>query len=332
MEDCSHSITIRGMCAICGKDLYRCNIQQSTSVAMVHANPELRVTEDYAKKVGKADQQRLLSTRKLILVVDLDLTLLHTTHENVKDDNVFSFQLSPNEHVYHTKLRPFIDVFLERMHKLYELHIFTFGCRRYAHKIAEFMDPSKKYFEHRILSRDESVDQMSKRGNLKDLFPCGDSMVCIIDDRADVWGNASNLIQVAPYFYFKSTGDINEIHKSNPIKIENKEGEEGEKEKLEVEEEKKKSEIEEKGDETKDATKEEDKVKEKKENQEDNEKEARIRDDLDTYLLLLAERLEEIHSKFYEELDERVKYLSEGEQYKIPDLKEIIPRVIRKRR
>lgn len=34
-------------------------------------------------------------------------------------------------------------------------------------------------------------------------------MVCIIDDREDVWSNASNLIHVKPYHFFQHTGDIN---------------------------------------------------------------------------------------------------------------------------
>lgn len=41
------------------------------------------------------------------------------------------------------------------------------------------------------------------------LFPCGDNMVCIIDDREDVWSHASNLIHVKPYHFFQHTGDIN---------------------------------------------------------------------------------------------------------------------------
>ncbi len=35
-------------------------------------------------------------------------------------------------------------------------------------------------------------------------------MVCIIDDREDVWNYARNLICVQPYVYFKNTGDIND--------------------------------------------------------------------------------------------------------------------------
>lgn len=33
-------------------------------------------------------------------------------------------------------------------------------------------------------------------------------MVCIIDDREDVWEYASNLIHVKPYRFFQHTGDI----------------------------------------------------------------------------------------------------------------------------
>lgn len=45
--------------------------------------------------------------------------------------------------------------------------------------------------------------------SLRDLFPCGDSMVCIIDDREDVWKFAPNLITVKKYVYFQGIGDIN---------------------------------------------------------------------------------------------------------------------------
>lgn len=34
-------------------------------------------------------------------------------------------------------------------------------------------------------------------------------MVCIIDDREDVWNFANNLIHVKPYHFFQHTGDIN---------------------------------------------------------------------------------------------------------------------------
>ncbi len=43
----------------------------------------------------------------------------------------------------------------------------------------------------------------------RSLFPCGDSLVAIIDDREDVWGRSPNLIHVKPYLFFSGTTDIN---------------------------------------------------------------------------------------------------------------------------
>ena len=41
------------------------------------------------------------------------------------------------------------------------------------------------------------------------MFPCGDEMVAIIDDREDVWSKCPNLIHVKPYVFFAGTADIN---------------------------------------------------------------------------------------------------------------------------
>ena len=164
-------------------------------------------------------------------MVDLDQTVIHTTNENIpaKMKNVIHFQLGPRSPWYHTMIRPGTANFLKKISAMYELHIVTFGARLYAHTIAKFIDPESKYFSHRILSRDECFDSRSKTGtysfpkflnssfptfnlflaNLSSLFPCGDHMVCIIDDREDVWNFAPNLVHVKPYIFFKNTGDIN---------------------------------------------------------------------------------------------------------------------------
>ncbi|XP_029697521.1 RNA polymerase II subunit A C-terminal domain phosphatase-like [Takifugu rubripes] len=39
--------------------------------------------------------------------------------------------------------------------------------------------------------------------NVRFFSPCGESMICMIDDRQDVWNYAPALIEVRPYFYFK---------------------------------------------------------------------------------------------------------------------------------
>jgi RNA polymerase II subunit A-like phosphatase len=179
---------------------------------MVHAIPDLKVSEELAQKLGKADAERLIKDRKLVLLVDLDQTLIHTTNDNIQPNikDVYHFQLyGPNSPWYYTRLRPRTQEFLSNIYPLFELHICTFGARNYAHMIAAFLDGDQKFFSNRILSRDECFDPTSKKANLKALFPCGDNMVCIIDDREDVWSNASNLIHVKPYHFFQHTGDIN---------------------------------------------------------------------------------------------------------------------------
>ncbi|XP_046662876.1 LOW QUALITY PROTEIN: RNA polymerase II subunit A C-terminal domain phosphatase-like [Homalodisca vitripennis] len=180
--------------------------------AMRTVVPSLFLWPTQAQILGKADEERLLKDRKLVLLVDLDQTLIHTTNDNIpnKLKGVYHFQLyGPRSPWYHTRLRPGTQQFLSKVSRQYELHICTFGARNYAHMIAHFLDPDGKFFSHRILSRDECFNPNSKMANLKALFPCGDEMVCIIDDREDVWNFAPNLIHVKPYHFFQHTGDIN---------------------------------------------------------------------------------------------------------------------------
>lgn len=108
---------------------------------------------------------------------------------------------------YYIKLRPGLEQFLEKMSKLYELHIYTMGTRSYAMEIAKIVDPERRYFGDRILSRTENGSMKEK--NLRRLFPVDTKMVVIIDDRIDVWNWSDNLIKVKPYDFFVGIGDIN---------------------------------------------------------------------------------------------------------------------------
>ncbi|XP_033340142.2 RNA polymerase II subunit A C-terminal domain phosphatase Fcp1 isoform X1 [Megalopta genalis] len=219
LEGCRHPTVMKDLCAECGVDLRvegvgkeSENIQISqASVPMVHSVPELKVCPELAEKIGKEDEQRLLNDRKLALLVDLDQTIVHTTNDNVPSymKDVYHYRLyGSNSPWYHTRLRPNTRHFLSKMSHLYELHICTFGARNYAHTVAGLLDKDGILFSHRILSRDECFDPASKTANLKALFPCGDDLVCIIDDREDVWQGCGNLVQVKPYHFFRHTGDI----------------------------------------------------------------------------------------------------------------------------
>ncbi|THC99909.1 hypothetical protein EYZ11_000607 [Aspergillus tanneri] len=231
-EPCSHEIQFGGLCAECGKDMtestYNTEITDSmrAPIQMVHDNTALTVSEKEATRVEEDAKRRLLSNRKLSLVVDLDQTIIHATvdptvgewmedkdnpnHQAVSD--VRAFQLvddGPGMHGcwYYIKLRPGLESFLQNVSELYELHIYTMGTRAYAQKIASIIDPDRKLFEDRILSRDESGSLTAK--NLHRLFPVDTKMVVIIDDRGDIWRWSPNLIKVSPYDFFVGIGDIN---------------------------------------------------------------------------------------------------------------------------
>jgi RNA polymerase II subunit A-like phosphatase len=105
-------------------------------------------------------------------------------------------------------MRPGLESFLKRIAQMYELHVYTMGTRAYAQNVARVVDPDKKLFGNRVISRDENGSIYAK--DLQRLFPISTHMVAIIDDRSDVWpNNRANLIKVSPYEFFKGIGDIN---------------------------------------------------------------------------------------------------------------------------
>jgi RNA polymerase II subunit A-like phosphatase len=105
-------------------------------------------------------------------------------------------------------MRPGLKEFLNKVAEMYELHVYTMGTRAYAMNIAKIVDPDRKLFGDRIISRDENGNITTK--SLARLFPVDTKMVVIIDDRADVWPkNRPNLIKVVPYDFFLGIGDIN---------------------------------------------------------------------------------------------------------------------------
>jgi len=234
-ESCTHEIQFQGLCAICGKDMTEMDWSSDkpetsrATINMTHDSTGLTVSSNLAARVEHATQRRLLEQRKLSLVVDLDQTIIHAcieptigewqsdpnnpNYEAVKD--IKSFQLNDDGPRglatgcwYYIKMRPGLAEFLETMVDMYEMHVYTMGTRAYAINIAKLIDPEKKYFGDRVISRDENGNIISK--NLHRLFPVSTDMVVIIDDRSDVWPrNRPNLVKVTPYDFFKGIGDIN---------------------------------------------------------------------------------------------------------------------------
>ncbi|KAJ3326879.1 Carboxy-terminal domain (CTD) phosphatase, partial [Gonapodya sp. JEL0774] len=227
VQPCGHPISVFGMCGVCGKELSSVfkNADDAdppeATISVDHNNAALKVTKSEAMRLEKETTERLLRSRKLSLVLDLDQTIIHATvdptvgewMEDPTNPNypvlqgVHRFVLPDHPAVYYVKMRPHLQEFLRRVSKLYELHVYTMGTRTYADEIARKVDPEGSFFGERVLSRDESGSFTAK--SLLRLFPFDQSMVAVVDDRADVWNWSQNLIKIRPYEFFLGIGDIN---------------------------------------------------------------------------------------------------------------------------
>jgi len=242
IEPCSHPIQYGGLCALCGKSLEEetdysgYKYEDRAPISMSHGTSNLKISKNEAEKVEELMTKNLIKDKKLILVVDLDQTVIHATvdptigewmkdtnnpnYPSLKDVQTFSLEEEPilppgysgprpptHSRWYYVKLRPGLEDFLKRVCKKYELHIYTMGTRLYAKSIAKIIDPEGEFFADRILSRDESGSLTQK--SLERLFPTDTSMVVIIDDRGDVWNWSDHLIKVVPFDFFVGIGDIN---------------------------------------------------------------------------------------------------------------------------
>ncbi|CAI1655153.1 hypothetical protein SEUBUCD646_0M04150 [Saccharomyces eubayanus] len=237
---CNHDIVYGGLCTQCGKEV---SADAFDGVPLdVVGDMDLQISETEAIRTGRALKEHLRRDRKLILVVDLDQTIIHcgvdpTIAEWKNDPNnpnfetlrdVKSFTLDeelvlPLMYMtedgsvpkpppvrkcwYYVKVRPGLKEFFTKVAPLFEMHIYTMATRAYALQIAKIVDPTGELFGDRILSRDENGSLTTK--SLAKLFPTDQSMVVVIDDRGDVWNWCPNLIKVVPYNFFVGVGDIN---------------------------------------------------------------------------------------------------------------------------
>lgn len=230
--ECTHEVVFHGICGICGQDVTKDDTQgkersgtaaQTKGADMVHSvgwghnESGLKISRNVAKELShKHDELRLLNSKRLALVVDLDKTVLHTTDragaaiaEQWARRGCDITELGMPHGRYFTRVRPGVDKFLTDLKEFYEMHVYTMGTRRYAKQVLKLIDPTQSYFGDRIISQDESFSKQRKTGNLDALFPNGYRLVAIIDDTQQVWDFSPNLVPIVPYEYFKGMDEAN---------------------------------------------------------------------------------------------------------------------------
>lgn len=109
-----------------------------------------------------------LTSRKPLLVIDLDETLIHSMAGRQKGDHVFSLYGRANSKVTFTVIiRPFALEFLRSIKEHFTLVLFTASEKAYADKCLELLDPRNEFFTLRLYKT--NCLNIDNKFNIKDL-------------------------------------------------------------------------------------------------------------------------------------------------------------------
>ena len=143
----------------------------------------------------------LLAQRKLILLMDLDHTLLHCTCRKIKrtpgsERERFYSLASQENRMFSVRLRPHVEDFLREMAPLFMMVVCTAATRVYAMDAIKVLDLYEDKIENQFYCL-EDYDSDNKTNALVKLFGRKSSpLTIIIDDLADQWPGIPNLIHV----------------------------------------------------------------------------------------------------------------------------------------
>ncbi|ELA46985.1 FCP1-like phosphatase, phosphatase domain-containing protein, partial [Vavraia culicis subsp. floridensis] len=221
---CQHPIKLNKLCALCGQEVQ--DTENTKFYNALHSNSRLRVDKSTIDGMYVRYRDELIQKKKMILVVDLDQTILHSIE--VKGGRVgdngsrnrngecggrgitnkqllqarprqplpSSFTYTLASTTMKTTLRPHLHTFLTELNEMFHMHIYTMGTSEYVHQITNVIDRDRSLFGDRIVTRDDEV--LVKR--LERLFGDREDMVVVIDDRGDVWEYCGNLVMIRPFF------------------------------------------------------------------------------------------------------------------------------------
>lgn len=202
VAECDHDVSYGDICLYCG-EVPRNVVHKSYCGFGSKASFSLGRALEEEKKYMK----KLFEERKLILVLDIDHTLVHTCSGSlINPDAIDEYKKLADESgsSYLIKFRPFLQTFLKDINPLFDTYIYSHGSQKYANQVAKLIDPEEATIKkERVLGREEKELDL-KQKNLENLLPADQSASIIIDDRNDVWANKKNLIMIFPFVYFDS--------------------------------------------------------------------------------------------------------------------------------
>ena len=240
LEECKHEMFYCDLCAKCG---YK-KTEKDELMTFGFMKNDFSYTKEKALSMEKTKVDDYLTAKKLILLLDLDNTILHCcstliSGEKLKNLNekymeyISKIPIKNNINRYDSiliKFRPYLRTFFKNIKNKYEIFVYTQATKEYATSIIQYVNTN---FEKDILSisrmipRSLNEDGFAENKSIKNVFPTQEKMILIIDDNKDVWKESgNNFIYIYPYRFFserdKSTDKLMFIN-NNFVKIFTKE-------------------------------------------------------------------------------------------------------------
>lgn len=163
-----------------------------------------------------------LRNGKLVLLLDLDNTLLHACSQTKLDmmdinlshfvdelgePELFKFTMPNFANVrYYMKLRPGLRGFLHVLSLYYEMAIYTNATKEYADVVVSILDPDRSLFMDRIVARTSAGERDLQKAAAR-LYPNLDTrFIVAFDDRTDVWADVphTHIVTAEHYEFFDS--------------------------------------------------------------------------------------------------------------------------------
>ena len=221
LESCPHDTFYVNLCLKCGFKKTEEYENQTKSYGFLATDFSYSLKR--AESLEKSVVNNYLNNQKLILFLDLDNTIIHTSPIKIVEDEINKLHETYKEYfakvpiknefkgkdIILVKFRPFLKTFLKNIKKKYEIYIYTQGTKEYATGIIQYVNSN---FESDSLSTDRMMHRIldengfATNKSIKKIFPTQENMILILDDHIEVWKESKesgdNFICIYPYKFF----------------------------------------------------------------------------------------------------------------------------------
>jgi len=172
--------------------------------------PNLNSELNDSKKTNQENKKYLLpplnpsSKRKKTLVIDLDETLVHSSVEkSTQAAYITPTNIDGKVQNFYVFKRPYVDMFLHRLSKIYELVLFTASVPSYADPLVDRLDPYK-LLEHRLYREHCILEGQNFIKNLDCLGRPLENIIILDNSPASYLHNPENAVPIPSWFDDKS--------------------------------------------------------------------------------------------------------------------------------